>query len=314
MFSLMANSALQSLKAALNRQPTAAELYLAQLITPAAAATAIANPTSQISVPHPGLANPVQTKDALTKIAADLQAALDTVKAPVAAAGTELLGDDATDNQEVDHANQSLPGGISTPTGGTNTTGISGAGGPLGTMVARFESRGSYNAFNRGIAGVSPGPPIDFAQLTLAQVMAQQTRTAANPRPLFAVGKYQLIPSTMKEAIRILRLDPNTKMTHEIQENFFRNYLIAAKRPRIKSFITGGGATLAQAQFALALEFASMPDPTKGGRSHYGGIAGNKALVDLQTVASKLNEERALFQQKVAGGMSAADAWNALST
>ena len=97
-----------------------------------------------------------------------------------------------------------------------------------------------------------------------------------------------------------------------MQENVFRNYLIADKRPSVKRFIVGQSNNLLGAQFALALEFASVADPNTG-RSHYGGSGGNRASITSAETATALNDERQQYKENVDGGMSQSDAWNALS-
>jgi hypothetical protein len=148
--------------------------------------------------------------------------------------------------------------------------------------------------------------------MTLAQVRAQQALPRGNANSLFAVGKYQIIPSTMKDAIAKLGLDPNRMLTPDLQEFLFRNYLVGIKRPQVKSFITGAGTTLKAAQLALALEFASVADPNTG-KSHYGGSSGNRASITTTQTAMALNAEQAKFQQNVASGMSSSNAWTTLS-
>jgi hypothetical protein len=97
-----------------------------------------------------------------------------------------------------------------------------------------------------------------------------------------------------------------------MQENIFRNYLIAAKRPSVKKYIIGQTNNLLGAEFALALEFASVADPNTG-KSHYGGSGGNRASITTAETATALNDERVQYQENLATGMSADNAWNALS-
>jgi len=318
--------------AVLGRASSAHELYLAQLIGAKAAGAAIKTPANTIKAALDG----VQDADlpagglvrdqimsryakylqdtgqvALDRIATDLQAAIDAEKDGIKEAGTEILGVPPDDGTVADDA--TTPGGPSSQTafGGGGPGGIAGAGGPLGQLIARGESgaRG-YNAYNRGFAN-QPAQHIDFSTMTLAEVSAQQALPPGNPNRLFAVGKYQMIPSTMRDAIAKLGLSRDRKLTPDLQETLFRDYLIAIKRPRVKAFITGGGS-LESAQLALALEFASVADPATG-RSHYGGSGGNRASISVAQTAAALNSEKATYSQKLASGQSAADAWNALS-
>lgn len=195
----------------------------------------------------------------------------------------------------------------------TGPQGIPGNGGVLGALVAAHESGGAgYNAYNRGNAGDSAGATMNFATMSLAQITQLQALPSGNPNRLFAVGKYQLIPSTMKDAIIKLKLTLDTMLTPSLQEALFRNYLVAIKRPQVKSFVTGQGAALADAQLALAREFASFPDPSTG-LSVYGGSGGNQATVTVAQSASALTTEQASYNAKVAGGIPADQAWVALS-
>ena len=201
------------------------------------------------------------------------------------------------------------------PQGGVaGPQGIPGTGGVLGKLVAAHESGSAgYNAFNRGNAGDSAGQTMNFASMTLAQITQLQALPARDPNHLLAVGKYQIIPSTMLDAIAKLGLTLDTKLTPDLQEAMFRNYLIAIKRPQVKSFITGqGGVTLADAQLALAREFASFPDPSTG-LSVYGGVGHNRATVTVAQSASALTTEHASYSAKIAAGVAANQAWIALS-
>jgi hypothetical protein len=178
-------------------------------------------------------------------------------------------------------------------------------------LIARRE--GGYQSFNRGRAGDSPGK-IDFSKMTLGQVMAQQARPRGDPNRLFAVGKYQIIPATMKEAVEALGLQPQEPFTPKLQEHLFRNYLIGRKRPQVRRYVAGTGSTgdLQAAQLALAKEFASVASPVTG-RSFYAGSGGNAAATSAADVAKALEEERQLYRTLVATGKTPDEAWSTLS-
>lgn len=182
----------------------------------------------------------------------------------------------------------------------------SGAGGILGELVGRIESKGNYNAFNRGTAGVS-GPAQDFTAMTIGTIMAKQAA-----KEVFAVGKYQLIPGTMKETVDKLGIAASRQYAPALQEHMFRNYLISGKRRKFQGYITGKHNDINGAQFDLANEFASLPDP-KTGNSVFAGKGGNKALVSTAEVQAAMNAEREKFAELVKSGKSEADAWTALS-
>jgi len=188
-------------------------------------------------------------------------------------------------------------------------------GGALGDLIAARESgKAGYGAFNRGSAGDQAGQTIDFSQLSITELLALQSLPAGDPKRLFAVGRYLLIPMTLKSAVAALKIDNTEKYSPSLQEGIFLNYLIAMKRQAIKNYIVGasGDTGLADAQIALAHEFASVAMPTTG-RSFYAGAEGNPAAITPADVARALNDERNAYSQNLSSGMSPEQAWNALS-
>ncbi len=185
---------------------------------------------------------------------------------------------------------------------------------PLGNLISRGE--GDYGSYNRGRAGDANGAKIDFSEMTVGEVMRRQGLPSGDPDRLFAVGKYQVIPTTMAGAVNTLGIDKDAKFTPQLQERIFADYLIDEKRPDIKAYITGqtsGPEGRERAQYAAALEWASVGDPRKNGASHYGGTANNAASITPDEVGTRLDSMREQYQKNVAAGMSQADAYRALS-
>lgn len=178
---------------------------------------------------------------------------------------------------------------------------------PLRDLIHRGESRNrGYNDYNGGTYTGSDGQRhirdssqvIDFSGMTLGEVQARQHRGE-----LFAVGLYQVIPDTMDAAAASLDLDPNQRFTPELQDRIFSEYLIAAKRPDVRDYITGkAGATLETAEFALSEEWASFGDPRNGGASHY--PPPNVASVSTQECGEALQQMRKEYQANLARGLS----------
>jgi hypothetical protein len=188
---------------------------------------------------------------------------------------------------------------------------------PLLELMRQGESGAAgYNAYNRGTYVGSDGKEhirgadraIDFSQLTLGQVQDLQHLGRRDPDRLFAVGKYQIIPTTMDGGARTLGLDRDQRFTPELQDRIFSEYLIVGKRPAVHDYIVGKeGASLHDAQKALAMEWASFGDPDKGGRSYYGGA--NRASITLAQSSEALTQMRAEYQASIGKGMSPQDAW-----
>jgi hypothetical protein len=179
------------------------------------------------------------------------------------------------------------------------------SGGPLGILIGKGE--GGYQSFNRGRAGDSGGQKHDFSQMTIKDVTLAQKN-----RQFFAIGKYQIIPTTLQGAIDRLNIDTTKSFTDEMQEFIFRNYLIKFKRPDVFRYVTGDIIDMKRAQKALALEFASVGEPDSG-RSHYGGVGGNQASITLAQSAEALNQERALYAEAITKRATPSDAWIGLS-
>lgn len=181
------------------------------------------------------------------------------------------------------------------------------AGGSLGDLIAKGE--GGYGSFNRGQAGDSRGASMDFSNMTIDQIMAAQSLPKGDKDRLFAVGKYQVIPSTLKGAVGSMGLKGDEKFTPELQERIFGEYLADKKRPEIASYIRGGG-DLASAQKAGAKEWASIADPSTG-KSFYAGSGNNKAHLSAEAFGGALGTARAQYQRLVATGMDSKAAYQA---
>jgi hypothetical protein len=351
MFGLSSLDAGDALGGLLGRQPSWVELYLAQMIGAKAASEAIGNAQATLDnafsqlkpmeLPPGGLtvdqilsryqiclrgpepaARTLTGSEAVAQIAQLLKESVEAVQEAVDDVSAEFLGA-ASDNAPTPDvpdpnkaitpkpkAQQKIPGPL--PSGGPPL--VSGAGGVLGELIAAHEGgRAGYGAFNRGIAGDSEGKSIDFSKLTIQNVMDMQSLPRGDPKKLFAVGKYQLIPATMAGAVRALKIKPAALMSPSLQELLFRGYLVGIKRPEVSEFIMSGDNTkLRAAQIALANEFASVGLPDTG-LSRWAGTGGNKASITPEATVNALVKEHLSFAQNVKNGMNPDDAWMALS-
>jgi len=186
----------------------------------------------------------------------------------------------------------------------------------LSNLIGNGE--GDYNSYNRGRAG-DAGKPINLTDMTVGEIIRRQHLPHNDPSYLFAVGKFQMVgppANTMTETVRALGINSDAKFTPDLQERMFANYLIDGKRPAVNDYVTGkssGPAGLEKAQHALALEFASVGDPRKGGRGAYDGdSAGNSASIKVSETASALNQMRTQYQANIGRGLSPDAAYDAL--
>ncbi|MFQ6311455.1 peptidoglycan-binding domain-containing protein [Lysobacter capsici] len=188
---------------------------------------------------------------------------------------------------------------------------------PLSALICGGE--GGYNSYNQGRAGDANGAQIEFSAMTVSELMRRQRLHETNPghpEELFAVGKYQMTPETMREAVAKLGIDGNTPFTPELQDRLFSDYLVDEKRPDVRAYITGAGGEqdLKAAQLALAREFASVADPATN-KSYYDGDAGgNSASITAAQSAAALEQMREQYQQNLKNGMSPNEAYREVST
>jgi len=178
--------------------------------------------------------------------------------------------------------------------------------GPLAKLIAKGESGSAgYDAFNRGSnapkgSGSIGGEKLTLTDMTIKDVMEKQSLPPGSPDKLFAVGKYQCIPITLKAACQALNIDTNQKFTQQTQDIICQEYLVARKRPKLVAYYKNPNKNdetfLKDAGQTLAAEFASIEDPYYPGFP-YGGPngtyakAGNKVHTKWETIKTTLISE-----------------------
>jgi hypothetical protein len=146
---------------------------------------------------------------------------------------------------------------------------------PLGDLISKGE--GDYNAINRGRAGDTPGgiqglTGMTFENYTVGQVVEMQ-RTR-----LYAVGRYQFIPVTLRFAVAHSDVDELDMFTPDVQDRLMAA-LILYKRPAVG---------------ALAKEWASIE--YRNGRGFYDHVGGNRAHITRAEVSAVLQKIKASWQ------------------
>lgn len=180
--------------------------------------------------------------------------------------------------------------------------------GNLSDTIAKFESKGDYNIYNQGAGHRYKVGRTDFSQMTLDDVLARQNLDKNDPNKLFAIGKYQIIPETLKEAKNKLGLKGDEMFTPEMQDKIFTDYLMESKRPQLANFIKTGqnleGAALSGAQ-----EWASIGVASKGDKSYYAGDGINKAHLSSGEFKNSLMSAHEAYKANLAKGMSEDEAY-----
>lgn len=177
----------------------------------------------------------------------------------------------------------------------------------------RWKNNSDYNAYNKGTKGKTEDrvayfdekgeSVIDFSQMTIAEYLKRAALPAGHKDKLFAVGRYQIIPETMGDLIKQLKIDPKTTyLNPATQDYLFSEGIIGQKRSTVKRYIEGDPKVSRDAALlSLAQEFASIGVPydvyrgkvkVKKGDSYYSGVGGNKALHSAEEVGKALDEEK----------------------
>jgi hypothetical protein len=148
--------------------------------------------------------------------------------------------------------------------------------------VGRFigSGEGNYESYNTGTWRV-PGGRVGYSDMhppsgtvtgrTINEILSTSSLPGTDRRRLFAVGKYQITFPRLRGAVSALGLTGNERMTPELQDRIFAEYLVpTAHNGALGRYIFEGRGTVDDAQYAAAREWASIALPagrlTESGR------------------------------------------------
>jgi conjugal transfer mating pair stabilization protein TraG len=155
----------------------------------------------------------------------------------------------------------------------------------LDQLASAIESGGNYNAVI-GNARASD----DLGLLSLAQIYELMERLVARGEPSSAIGRYQIIRATLENLQDELQLPDNTLFTPVLQDGLAVQLMVG------RGYRSWWRDEINDASFAhgLSCEWASLPDPRKGGvgTSHYAGVGSNRAGMTLAHVYGVLKAAR----------------------
>lgn len=149
---------------------------------------------------------------------------------------------------------------------------------PLLELIASVESKGNYNA-HFGNAG---NKAIDFTNMTIAEVLQWQARYVAEGNASSAVGRYQIISTTLSGLVERLGIDTSQKFNPKTQDKLA---IALLERRGSEQYIN---KELSREEFAanLAKEWAALPKVIgdRPGDSYYASDGLNKSLVSIDKV------------------------------
>jgi len=159
--------------------------------------------------------------------------------------------------------------------------------GGLAKLIRSGESLGSglYNAFNRG--PTSTAGKMDITSKTIAEMEQMQEEGKVS-----AVGAYQFIKGTLRQAREMAGIESDAIMTPAVQDRLFWGMLTGGeKRPNLTAYLLGESDDLDAAHEDLALEFAVIQGPDGKGR-YDDDKSGNVARIKPDLVRKTLIKAR----------------------
>lgn len=148
-------------------------------------------------------------------------------------------------------------------------------------LIGHGESRNNYNA-------VYGGENQNLTGMTLDEVLGYQGQVVAQGSPSSAVGKYQIIRSTLEGLKTELGLTGAEPFDETLQDTLAMQLL---KRRGVEQFLSGG-MSAEDFQFNLSQEWAALPKD-KSGLSFYDGDGLNRATLEPGEVLSALAGDQA---------------------
>lgn len=174
------------------------------------------------------------------------------------------------------------------------------AGGTTFEVIAGGE--GGYNSVNQGNAGDTPGGSQELFGKDLTEMTVGEIMDAQAAGKVFAVGKYQIIDTTMAEWVNHPKggVSRSDKFNEATQEKF-KTYVINIKRPEIGRYLRGESDDVVAAAQGVAREFASVglsrPEAGRGvDQSRYAGIGDNAASISSREIQQSLMLDRQMYQ------------------
>jgi muramidase (phage lysozyme) len=154
----------------------------------------------------------------------------------------------------------------------------------------RGEANGNYNAyFAHGDS------TYDLSKLSLTEIYQFQQRMLADDPRSTALGRYQFLRGTLQGLQKARKLSADTKLTHELQDDLGVALLVR------RGFSKWWKDEISDDQLAngCSMEWASLPDPDNGGKSHYDGDSvGNHASTSLANFRAAIARAKELRSQQ----------------
>ncbi len=155
---------------------------------------------------------------------------------------------------------------------------------PLLHLIARAESNDNYDAYFG-----SPGnTSIDFTSMPVAEVLAWQAEYVQQGSPSSAVGRYQIINTTLAGLVRQLDIDTSQKFSKSMQD---RLAIALLERRGAREYVND---ELTREEFAanLAKEWAALPKVLGDNphESYYASDGLNQSRIGVSEVLAVIDQ------------------------
>lgn len=149
---------------------------------------------------------------------------------------------------------------------------------PLLDVIGKAESKNNYNAY----FGNPGNKSVRFTDMSIAEVLAWQTEFVRKGNFSSAVGRYQIIDTTLSGLVKRLGIDQGQKFNQTTQDTLA---IALLERRGAEDYINND---LTREQFAanLAKEWAALPRiiGSNPSDSYYASDGINKALVKVDDI------------------------------
>lgn len=149
-------------------------------------------------------------------------------------------------------------------------------------FIGALEGPDGYNDYS-GLAAEAPPKPL--VSMTINEVLAWQDRIDQRSKSE-AAGRYQIMEDTLRGLKKELRLSGDEMFDAGMQNSLAAHLAFQAGwNPNSENYVSMGNA--------LAKVWAALPvlSGPKTGRSHYHGLAGNKALTSTSVFLAVLQND-----------------------
>jgi muramidase (phage lysozyme) len=145
------------------------------------------------------------------------------------------------------------------------------------------ETQGNYNAYFGHVHATE-----DLSKYDLDGIYEFQAAMLAKDPRSSAIGRYQFLKKTLQALQAAAQLPGSTPFTPELQDKLALALMVG------RGYKRWWNGEMSDSEFAtgLSCEWASLPDPAKGGRSHYAGDGLNSNSTATEHVLAMLQQAR----------------------